>query len=55
MNFNGTALSDDEDNPDAYFVRSVYQTRQYSKKSYWFPIPQSEIDKNPNLVQNPFW
>ncbi|MDJ1469289.1 RagB/SusD family nutrient uptake outer membrane protein [Cytophagaceae bacterium DM2B3-1] len=55
MNFNGTEISDDEKNPKAYFKRTVYQRRVFSKKNYWFPVPQSEIDKNPNLVQNPFW
>jgi len=55
MNFSGTADSDDESNPAAFFKRSVYQRRVFSKKNYWFPIPQGEIDKNPNLVQNPFW
>jgi len=55
MNFHGSEYSDDESNPNAYFKRSVYQTRKFSKKNYWFPVPQSEIDKNPNLVQNPFW
>ncbi|UII24276.1 RagB/SusD family nutrient uptake outer membrane protein [Fulvivirga ligni] len=55
MKFTGTQVSDDESNPEAFFVRSVYQQRIFSKKNYWFPVPQSEMDKNPNLVQNPFW
>lgn len=33
----------------------VYQKRVFTAKNYWFPIPQPEIDKNPNLVQNPGW
>ncbi|WP_258099083.1 RagB/SusD family nutrient uptake outer membrane protein [Marinoscillum pacificum] len=55
MNFNGTQISDDENNPDAYFIRTMYQQRVFTKKNYWFPVPQSERDKNPNLVQNPYW
>ncbi|RAV98142.1 RagB/SusD family nutrient uptake outer membrane protein [Pseudochryseolinea flava] len=55
MNFFGTAMSDDEGNANAFFKRTVYQKRVFTKKNYWFPVPQSEIDKNPNLVQNPFW
>lgn len=55
MNFSGTEKDDSPTNPKAYFKRSVYQKRVFTKKNYWFPIPQSEIDKNPNLVQNPFW
>lgn len=55
MNFNGTKLSDDENDPTSYFVRTVYQRRIFKKNNYWFPVPQSEMDKNLNLVQNPFW
>ncbi|WP_353195050.1 RagB/SusD family nutrient uptake outer membrane protein [Parapedobacter defluvii] len=55
MNFSGTQKDDDENNPLAFFKRTVYQRRVFTKKNYWFPIPQGEIDKNPNLVQNPFW
>lgn len=55
MNFSGTERDDDESNPKAFFKRSVYQKRVFTEKNYWFPIPQGEIDKNPNLVQNPFW
>jgi hypothetical protein len=55
MNFSGTENDDNEANPRAYFVRRVAQIRKFSKKNYWFPIPQSEIDKNPNLVQNYLW
>jgi hypothetical protein len=55
MNFYGTAMSDDANDPNAFFKRTVYQKRVFTRKNYWFPVPQSEIDKNPNLVQNPFW
>ena len=27
--------------------------RQFDKKNYWLAIPQSELNKNKNLVQNP--
>ena len=30
-------------------------TRQWDDKYYFYPIPQSEIKKNPNLTQNPGW
>lgn len=30
-------------------------TRSWYKKYYWAPIPQSELDKNTNLVQSPYW
>lgn len=55
MNFFGSQYCDDENNPDCYFVRKPYQERQFSKKNYWIPIHQTELDINPELVQNPFW
>ena len=30
-------------------------TRQWDDKYYFYPIPQSELKKNPNLGQNPGW
>ncbi|WP_316817626.1 RagB/SusD family nutrient uptake outer membrane protein [Pedobacter nyackensis] len=33
----------------------VRETRTFLTKHYLFPIPQSEIDKNPKLIQNPGW
>ncbi len=41
---------------DAYFKRTrLDMVREYRKAFYFQPIPSSEIDKNPNLVQNPYW
>lgn len=38
-------------------VYSVYETntRIWDDKMYFYPIPQTEIFKNPNLKQNPGW
>ena len=36
------------------FTRSTV-TRQWDDKYYFYPIPQSELKKNPNLTQNPGW
>lgn len=55
MNFLGTKLSDDPNDPKAYFTRVPYLTRVYERKFYWWPIYQGEIDKDPTLVQAPFW
>lgn len=48
MNFAGT-------NASQFYRRSVYQTRVWKRSYYWFPVFISEIEKNPNLVQSPFW
>ena len=36
-----------------YYKRTLYQTRRFI--SYWWPIPQDDIDKNTNLRQLPGW
>lgn len=47
----GTGLND-----DAFYKRTLVETRVFqAPKHYLFPLPQSEIDKSPNLVQNPGW
>ena len=38
-----------------FYKRSSYQNRVFYKKFYWFPIPQGDMDNNPNLVQSPGW
>ncbi len=48
MNYNGVT-------PGAFYQKTAYQTRVYKKEYYWFPIHQTELDKNENLVQNPYW
>lgn len=40
---------------ESFYVRTPYQKRVYNPAYYWFPIHQSEIDKNENLRQLPFW
>lgn len=40
---------------ESFYKRTVYQTRIWNKKYYWMPIYIDEYDKNPNLVQPPFW
>lgn len=48
MNFSGR-------NESSFYVRTPYLKRVYKKAYYWFPIHQSEIDKNDKLVQSPYW
>lgn len=35
------------------YTYSSFQERIFPEKMYFLPIPQTEIEKNPNLVQNP--
>lgn len=39
----------------AFFKRTKFETRVFRKSFYLFPIPQTEIQRNINLVQNPGW
>ncbi|MGX5819945.1 RagB/SusD family nutrient uptake outer membrane protein [Chitinophaga lutea] len=38
-----------------FYKRVSFETRVYDKKMNLFPIPQSEIERNRSLVQNPWW
>ena len=40
---------------DNYTYNRVTKSRYWDDKMYLFPIPDSEIRKNPNLTQNPGW
>lgn len=55
MNFNGTKYEDDDNKTTSFFKRTKYMSRVFKKQFYFFPVPSWEMDKNPNLVQNPYW
>jgi hypothetical protein len=55
MNRGGTVKSCDSTDPNAFYVRTPYFTQRFTWKNYWFPIHQSEIDKNPSIRQLPGW
>lgn len=38
-----------------FFQRTRFENRVFRKSFYFFPIPQTEIQRNPNLVQNQGW
>lgn len=46
----GTSLTD-----VSFFKRVVFEERVYTDKNLLFPIPQSEIERDHLLVQNPGW
>lgn len=43
------------DNYTDFYKRTVYQTRVWKKSLYWLPVYTEEMNKNPKLVQAPFW
>ena len=38
-----------------FYEPVAFEQRVFKKAYYLFPIPQSETDKSPALVQNPGW
>ncbi len=44
-----------EEEPSAYWQVSTLYEREYTNKDYLAPIPEYDIIKNPNLIQNPSW
>ncbi len=48
-------LNISQDPPTKFFQKVVIEKRVFEKKHYLFPVPQSEININPRLVQNFGW
>jgi hypothetical protein len=51
----GTVRSDDSNDPASFYVRTPFYERKFKKEYYWMPLMQSYLEKNLNLVQNPYW
>lgn len=47
-NYNGSRATE-------FYRITTYYTTQWSNKNYLWPISVAELNKNPNLVQNPWW
>ncbi len=50
----GDAASNNFSSTD-FYKRTAFETRVFDKAYYLFPIPEVEIEKSQNLVQNPWW
>ncbi|MDD2246430.1 MAG: RagB/SusD family nutrient uptake outer membrane protein [Proteiniphilum sp.] len=53
MNFNGTKKSEDVNDNEAFYKRTFYKNRYFNKRMYVWPVPQAQMDINPNLTQAP--
>lgn len=40
------------DGKKTYLPGKVVEERKFNQRMYWLPIPKSEIDKNPKIIQN---
>lgn len=41
------------DGTKTYTPGKTVEERRFSKQMYWLPLPKSEVDKNPKILQNP--
>ncbi|WP_339864296.1 RagB/SusD family nutrient uptake outer membrane protein [uncultured Algoriphagus sp.] len=46
-------LGEELSSPEFHQRSVVFTTADWENKNYWYPIPQSEIDRNKELIQNP--
>jgi len=52
----GVRVTKNADNTFSYNLDYKVEDRVFSEKMYYYPIPQSEINKNPEVIkQNPLW
>nr|MBP7359357.1 RagB/SusD family nutrient uptake outer membrane protein [Prevotella sp.] len=49
----GIKIIKKSDGSYTYDPTVVVQERKFIERMYWLPLPQAELDKNPNLIQNP--
>lgn len=58
FNHDGFSAGDPDKNDfksEEFYVRTPIESRVWRDNYYLFPIPQTEINKSPGLVQNPGW
>lgn len=53
---NGPAIGMDTDSPlPDFYNHKAFETRVFSKRHYFFPIPEEDVNNNPLIVQNTGW
>jgi hypothetical protein len=51
----GLDIQSEEAGVAVFYQKKPMQTRVFTDKHYLMPIPKTEMEKNPNMVQNPGW
>ena len=51
----GCRITKNSDNTFTYDPTVIVENKIFERKHYFFPIPQVELNRNPNLIQNPGW
>ncbi|MNR46422.1 SusD family protein [compost metagenome] len=55
-NITGWDRNQDKDHPELFYQeQTFYQQRFVAPRDYFWPIKESDLLVNPNLVQNPGW
>jgi len=53
---NGPAVGMDIDSPlPDFYKHKAFETRIFSKRHYFFPIPEEDVNNNPLIIQNTGW
>ncbi|WP_153796101.1 RagB/SusD family nutrient uptake outer membrane protein [Foetidibacter luteolus] len=53
---NGPAIGMDIDSPlPGFYNEKAFETRVFNKRHYFFPIPEEDVNNNPEMVQNTGW
>ena len=53
---NGPAYGKDIDAPlPGFYNNKAFETRVFNKRHYFFPIPEEDVNNNPEMIQNPGW
>jgi hypothetical protein len=42
-------------NGNAFYEKTVLEVRTFQQRDYLWPIPNNEVLKDPNMVQNTGW
>lgn len=51
----GCKIIKNDDNSFTYDPNVIVENKIFQRKHYFFPIPQVELNRNKNLIQNPGW
>lgn len=51
----GCVITKEADGSFSYDPAVVAENKVFDTKHYFFPIPQTEVNRNPNMQQNPGW
>lgn len=51
----GCTITKNANGTFSYNPNKVAEAKVFEQKHYFYPIPQTEVNRNPNMKQNPNW